>query len=98
MAVSGGYPDAYKKGFEITGLDTAVKDTFLFHSGTKEANGKIVTNGGRVICATALDAQLDEAVNKSRELAEAIQFEGKYFRRDIGFEFLATSAKGEFEE
>jgi phosphoribosylamine---glycine ligase len=98
VAVSGGYPDAYKKGFEITGLDTSVKDTFLFHSGTKEANGKIVTNGGRVICATALDTQLDEAVNKSRELVEAIQFEGKYFRRDIGFEFLATSAKGEFEE
>ncbi len=98
VAVSGGYPDAYKKGFEITGLDTSIKDTFLFHSGTKEANGKIVTNGGRIICATALDTQLDEAINKSRELVEAIQFERKYFRRDIGFEFLATSAKGEFEE
>jgi phosphoribosylamine--glycine ligase len=56
--------------------------------GTKEVDGKIVTNGGRVVCATALDADLDNALNKSRDLIEAVSFEDKYFRRDIGFEFL----------
>jgi phosphoribosylamine---glycine ligase len=88
VAVSGGYPNDYKKGIEINGLDTVMKDTLVFHSGTKEIDGKIVTNGGRVVCATGLDMQLDEAINKSRDLIEAIEFEGKYFRRDIGFEFL----------
>jgi phosphoribosylamine--glycine ligase len=88
VAVSGGYPNDYKKGIEINGLDTVMKDTLVFHSGTKEIEGKIVTNGGRVVCATGLDMQLDEAINKSRDLIEAIEFEGKYFRRDIGFEFL----------
>jgi len=88
VAVSGGYPNEYKKGIEINGLDTVIKDTLIFHSGTKDIEGRIVTNGGRVVCATALDMQLDEAINKSRDLVEAIEFEGKYFRRDIGFEFL----------
>jgi phosphoribosylamine--glycine ligase len=87
VAVSGGYPNDYQKGFEIKGLATSIKDTLLFHSGTKEAEGKIVTSGGRVLCATALAPQLKEAINKSRQLMDAIQFEGKYFRRDIGFEF-----------
>lgn len=98
VAVSGGYPDDYKKGFDISGLGTSIKDTLLFHSGTKEAEGKIITNGGRVFCATALAAQLDDAINKSSELVEAINFEGKYFRRDIGFEFIASSNQEKFEE
>lgn len=97
VAVSGGYPNEYKKGLEIKGLDTFIKDTMIFHSGTKENNGKIVTNGGRVVCATALDAQLDEAINKSRDLVEAIEFEGRYFRRDIGFEFLSGNPAHENE-
>ena len=97
VAVSGGYPNDYKKGLEINGLDTSVKDTLIFHSGTKESEGKVITNGGRVVCATALDAQLDEAINKSRDLIEAIEFEGKYFRRDIGFEFLSTNYANENE-
>ena len=88
VAVSGGYPNDYQKGFEINNLDTTVADTFLFHMGTKEEDGKIVTSGGRVICATALDKDLDNAINKSRDLIEELQFEEKYFRRDIGFEFL----------
>lgn len=88
VAVSGGYPEDYQKGFEISDLNTSVEDTFLFHMGTKETDGKIVTNGGRVICATALDKDLDNAINKSRDLIEEMQFEEKYFRRDIGFEFL----------
>ncbi|MFL5789467.1 MAG: phosphoribosylglycinamide synthetase C domain-containing protein [Flavisolibacter sp.] len=88
VAVSGGYPNSYEKGYQIRGLEKSEKDTILFHSGTKEADGKIVTNGGRVLCATGLDAQLSEAINKSKALIEAISYEGKYFRRDIGYEFV----------
>lgn len=88
VAVSGGYPNDYEKGFEISGLDIKMKDAHIFHMGTKEENGKIVTSGGRVLCATALSSDLDEAINMSRDLIEEIQFEEKYFRRDIGFEFL----------
>ena len=97
VAVSGGYPDDYEKDFEIKGLNVSKDDTMLFHMGTKEADGKIVTNGGRVVCATALAFQLDEAINKSRDLIEAIEFEGKYFRRDIGFEFVNTNDTTESE-
>jgi phosphoribosylamine---glycine ligase len=88
VAVSGGYPNDYQKGFEISGLDTTIEDARYFHMGTAEKDGKIVTSGGRVICATALDADLDLAINKSRDLMEELHFEEKYFRRDIGFEFL----------
>ncbi len=88
VAVSGGYPNDYEKGFAIEGLDGAGEDEHIFHMGTKGKVGKIVTDGGRVLCATALDADLDIAINKSRDLIEQIEFEGKYFRRDIGFEFL----------
>jgi phosphoribosylamine--glycine ligase len=91
VAVSGGYPDAYEKGFEIKGLDTTSDDTLIFHSGTTEADGKTITNGGRIVCATALAPKFEEAIGKSRTLVESIQFENKYFRRDIGFEFLGTS-------
>lgn len=88
VAVSGGYPDDYEKGFEILNLPPPGPGTFVFHMGTREADGKIVTAGGRVLCATALDEDLDNAINKSRDIIEEIDFEGKYFRRDIGFEFL----------
>lgn len=94
VAVSGGYPNEYEKGFSITGLNLAEEDSFIFHSGTKTENDKVVTNGGRVVCATALADQLEEALNRSKELAEAISFEGKYFRRDIGFEFIPLSPGG----
>lgn len=88
VAVSGGYPDDYKKGYAIEGLNRAAEDEYIFYMGTKVVDGKIVTNGGRILCATALDENLDDAINKSRDIIEAIEFEGKYFRRDIGFEFL----------
>jgi phosphoribosylamine--glycine ligase len=96
MAVSGGYPNDYEKGFEIT-MPANIENVILFHAGTKEHEGKIVTNGGRVICATALANDLDEAINLSREAIEQISFEGKYFRRDIGFEFLNTNYTNENE-
>ena len=92
VAVSGGYPNDYEKGFEITGLSETSGDALLFHMGTRESNGKVVTNGGRVICATALANKLNDALNKSKALVEAIAFKGKYFRKDIGFEFSPLSS------
>ncbi|HEV7621539.1 MAG TPA: phosphoribosylglycinamide synthetase C domain-containing protein, partial [Flavisolibacter sp.] len=88
VAVSGGYPNDYEKGFQIRGLKAISDDALIFHSGTKEDNGKILTNGGRVICATALADTLDAAINEARELIDEISFEGKYYRRDIGYEFV----------
>ena len=92
VAVSGGYPNEYEKDIEIKNLDTRMAGTLLFHSGTRRAGGKILTSGGRVLCATGLAETLEEAINRSRDLVESIDFEGKYFRRDIGFEFLTASA------
>jgi len=81
--VSGGYPGHYEKGKAITGLDQ-VKNGFAFHAGTTEKNGQIVTNGGRVIALTAYGKDLASALRKSNRNAKAVEFEGKYFRRDIG--------------
>ena len=91
VAVSGGYPNDYQKGFEIEGLDMKFKDAILFHSGTTMQDGKYLTNGGRVVCATALSQEFDESVNMARDLVESISFEGKFFRRDIGYEFIADT-------
>jgi phosphoribosylamine--glycine ligase len=88
VAVSGGYPNEFEKGYEVTGLEETEPDTFFFLAGAVEKDGKIVTSGGRVVCATALDTELDEAIHKSRDAIEAVKFTGKYFRRDIGFEFV----------
>jgi phosphoribosylamine---glycine ligase len=89
VAVSGGYPNDYKSGFPISGLNFAEEgESFIFYAGTKKEGKKVVTNGGRVLCATALGSDLNEALEKSKELAEAINFEGKYYRKDIGFEFV----------
>jgi phosphoribosylamine--glycine ligase len=88
VTVSGGYPNEHKTGFEISGLNLGEEDSIIFYSGTKKEGNKVVTNGGRVICATALSDELIDALDKSKELAEAINFEGKYFRKDIGFEFI----------
>jgi phosphoribosylamine--glycine ligase len=88
VAVSGGYPNDYEKGFEITGLSPITGDSFLFHMGTKKEGDTTITNGGRVVCATALADDFEEALAKSRELIEEVQFEDKYYRRDIGFEFF----------
>jgi phosphoribosylamine---glycine ligase len=88
VAVSGGYPNEYEKGIEIAGLDDVHGSTQIFHMGTKTEDGKLVTNGGRVLCATALAPTLEEAIEHSRDAMDAINFEGKYYRRDIGFEFF----------
>lgn len=87
MAVSGGYPGTYQKGFPISGLHIKVPGVTVFHAGTSEQDGEVVTNGGRVLCVTSLADNIDEAVHNSVEMLELIEFDGIYFRRDIGWEF-----------
>ena len=84
MAVSGGYPGSYKKGLPITG-NLNPEGTILFHAGTKlSPEGALLTSGGRVIAATSYGATQSEALAKSYKAIEALDFEGKYYRRDIG--------------
>ena len=83
MLVSGGYPQAYKKGFPITGIED-VKGSIVFHSGTAMKDGNVVTNGGRVIAVSSYGKNKEEALQKSFAEAQKIQFTDKYFRSDIG--------------
>ncbi len=85
MLVSGGYPENYEKGKEITGIEK-VTDSLIFHAGTKNNNGKLTTNGGRVIAVTSFSDTIENALEKSFENANQITFEGKYYRKDIGFD------------
>lgn len=89
MAVSHGYPLGYNKGFEITGLDQDYgKQSLVFQAGTMEEDGKIITNGGRVLCVTSLHEDLEEAVNTSLDILDHIHYDGIYYRKDIGYEFV----------
>ena len=85
VLASSGYPEEYKKGFEISGLNE-VKDSIIFHAGTSFDNDKIVTNGGRVLSVVSSGKTMNEALNKSYKSIDKINFEGKTFRGDIGFD------------
>ena len=83
MLVSGGYPQEYKKGYPISGIEN-VEGSIVFHAGTALKDGEVVTNGGRVIAVSSYGKDKAEALQKSFEEAQKIQFTDKYFRRDIG--------------
>ena len=85
MAVSGGYPEAYEKGKEITGTEN-IEDSIVFHAGTKLSNGKVVTNGGRVIAVTSFGKDFKEALKTSYQNMEKLHFDGMYYRKDLGFD------------
>lgn len=85
MLVSGGYPQDYKKGYAISGI-VDIEGSIVFHAGTAEKDGEVVTSGGRVIAVSSYGKDKDEALKKSFEEAQKIQFTDKYFRRDIGFD------------
>ena len=91
MLVSGGYPQSYKKGYPITGLDK-VEGSIVFHAGTALTDGQVVTNGGRVIAVSSYGKNKEEALGKSFKEAQKIAFTDKYFRRDIGFDLEDLSA------
>ncbi|MEC7863466.1 MAG: phosphoribosylglycinamide synthetase C domain-containing protein, partial [Bacteroidota bacterium] len=84
MLVSGGYPEAYENGKEISGIEL-VENSLVFHAGTKN-DGSIKTNGGRVIALTSFGEKTENALVKSFKNAAKISFEGKYYRKDIGFD------------
>jgi phosphoribosylamine--glycine ligase len=86
MLVSAGYPEDYEKGKCISGIEE-VKDSMVFHAGTKKVHEEIQTNGGRVIAISSMADTLQEAIQHANADALKINFEGKYFRKDIGWEF-----------
>lgn len=89
MLVSAGYPESYEKGKVITEVPAPTKDQLVFHAGTKTEGNNVLTNGGRVMAVTSLAGDLQIALTHSKQTAEKIQFEGKYYRRDIGYEFIS---------
>jgi phosphoribosylamine--glycine ligase len=85
MTVSGGYPEAYEKGKEITGLE-AIEDSIPFHAGADLKDGKVVTTGGRVLAMTSYGNTYQEAIKKSYQNIEKLHFDKMYYRKDIGFD------------
>jgi phosphoribosylamine--glycine ligase len=93
VMASGGYPDSYEKGKKITGLDDAQKleDVIVFHAGTKDINGDIVTNGGRVLGVTALGQTIRRAKERAYKAVDIIKFDGAYYRKDIADKAIKES-------
>jgi phosphoribosylamine--glycine ligase len=91
VMAAGGYPDAYEKGNPIGGLESAAElaDCKVFHAGTRLVNGEVVTNGGRVLCATALGEGVSEAQSKAYALVHKINWNGAHYRSDIGYRAVA---------
>ncbi|AWA29245.1 phosphoribosylamine--glycine ligase [Flavobacterium magnum] len=87
MVVSGGYPEDYEKGKAITGIDS-IEDSMVFHAGTAERDGDIVTNGGRVLAVTSYGDHFDEAIKKSYQNIAKLHFDKMYYRKDIGFDLF----------
>jgi phosphoribosylamine--glycine ligase len=85
IVVSGGYPQAYEKGKKITGVEQT-EGSLIFHAGTRMNGDDLLTNGGRVIAITSYGETFQDALAISNQNAEIIQFEGKNYRRDIGFD------------
>ncbi len=85
MLTSGGYPEDYEKGKEITGIET-IDGSIIFHAGTAEKYGKIITNGGRVIAVTSMGKDYKEALKKSYQNIEKLHFDKMYYRKDLGFD------------
>jgi phosphoribosylamine--glycine ligase len=83
---SAGYPGSYHKGMEIHGLETvkSLKDVMVFHAGTAFSDGKIVTDGGRVLGVTSLGETIQEAIDRAYQAVEMITWSGAYYRKDIG--------------
>jgi phosphoribosylamine--glycine ligase len=89
MAVSHGYPGSFEKGYEITGIDGKYgKQSLIFQAGTKDENKKIITSGGRVLCVTSFGEDIGEAVDISLDVLDYIDYDGMYYRTDIGYEFV----------
>ena len=95
VMASGGYPGSYEKGKVISGLQEAarVRDAFVFHAGTALKEGKVVTNGGRVLGVTALGSGIQEAIQRAYEAVAKISWEGAYFRKDIGQKAIKRMGK-----
>ena len=89
VLAAGGYPADYAKGHAITGLTAGSSDAKVFHAGTALQDGKVVTHGGRVLCATALGSSVREAQKRAYELAAGVSWEGCFYRRDIGYRAIA---------
>lgn len=85
VLVSGGYPESYEKGKGISGLEE-VENSIVFHAGTRKEEDKVLTNGGRVMAITSFGRTIEEALCKSFDNAEKVKFDGKYYRKDIGFD------------
>jgi phosphoribosylamine--glycine ligase len=87
VLTSGGYPEDFEKGKSII-LPTDTSDSIIFHAGTKADGNELLTNGGRVMALTSLAPTLKDALIQSLQIAEKVSYEGKYYRKDIGYEFV----------